>query len=319
MFTIERLKELSGMKIIEAADRIYPKEIKEAIDELLAIREAGDEEVGNRELELACVKSLVKLENPDDVQKVTDYTSHLRTVAIARGQQLREAQAENTRLEQYIARLKVEYDNLENRFDATNKACDIFEKNSKAAADLCDENWKLKAEIERLKEENDSLEVILDDEESNAQDDLLHKQHLQSRVDTITAERDAARKESERLTGCLKKANSGFEEHERLWYLEQNKTESLTAELAALKSAPGMADVDAILQDTEKSSEQIESDLADLARRSIAARDEVAGLLKWFRGWVNNDRFMDEVYEGTGQAIRINEIVPAKPGRRTGT
>lgn len=57
-----------------------------------------------------------------------------------------------------------------------------------------------------------------------------------------------AREEIERLKGCLKKSNDGFEEHERLWYLEQNKTETLTSELAALKSAPAMAEVDAAIE-----------------------------------------------------------------------
>ncbi len=37
-------------------------------------------------------------------------------------------------------------------------------------------------------------------------------------------------------------------------------------------------------------------------------KDELLHLLKWFRKWVNNDRFMDEVYECTTEAIRIQEL-----------
>lgn len=97
--------------------------------------------------------------------------------------------------------------------------------------------------------------------------------------------------------------------------------ERLTAELAALKSAPGMAEVDAILQDAEKSSEQIESELADLARRSIASRDEVVGLLKWldeFWDFKEVKRCLceyasDKVYGDDQQkARRIIEIVEGK-------
>lgn len=51
-----------------------------------------------------------------------------------------------------------------------------------------------------------------------------------------------------------------------------------------------------------------------ISRRSIASREEVVGLLKWLKNFVNNDRFIDEVSEGTPQAVRIAEILD--PGKR---
>lgn len=93
-------------------------------------------------------------------------------------------------------------------------------------------------------------------------------------------------------------------------------------QVAALKSAPGMEEIDAILQDTEKSSEQIESELSALARRLIAALEEVVGLLRWLDEFSDFREFAerclreyasDSVYGDDQQkARRILEIVVGK-------
>lgn len=81
---------------------------------------------------------------------------------------------------------------------------------------------------------------------------------------------------------------------------------TLTAELAALKSAPAMAEVDACIFTPEPYQYGVTTvysetkydgkKLADIARRSIASRDEVVGLLKRFQ---ETSRKVVDVFGGT--------------------
>lgn len=98
----------------------------------------------------------------------------------------------------------------------------------------------------------------------------------------------------------------------RNFIADQKKTiDSLTAELAALKSAPGMAEVEALesaWRDSMNSVAYVEM-IISLARRSIAAREEVVGLLKWvFR---NQDLQSDRAIL-SDEARRILEIVEGR-------
>lgn len=64
--------------------------------------------------------------------------------------------------------------------------------------------------------------------------------HERNRVDMAEAA-DAIEKleaENERLTGCLRRANSNHEEFERKWYLATDENAQLKAELAAMRAAP---------------------------------------------------------------------------------
>ena len=106
------------------------------------------------------------------------------------------------------------------------------------------------AEIERLKEE---METLVGEAEERANE-------RGRQIAILTAKRDEFidalsadfTEEVQRLTDCLKKANSQTEEMERNWYLEQNKTESLTEELAAIRSAPEMEEVNLLLSRNEE-------------------------------------------------------------------
>lgn len=117
--TNERLKELKSnafaLKSVSEAEQI------QMIDELLAIREAGDDE-GIRELRYK-VDSTVP-ESPEESAAL----DALENAAIARGQQLREYEEENTRLEQDIARLKAEYADLGRRFDGNEEEIERLKK-----------------------------------------------------------------------------------------------------------------------------------------------------------------------------------------------
>lgn len=108
----------------------------------------------------------------------------------------------------------------------------------------------------------------------------------------------------------------------------QSQIATLTAELAALKSAPGMEEVDALAYwpDHEFKSQQYTKiqQLADLARRSIASREEVeevVGLLRWLDEFWDFKEVKkclceyasDKVYgDGQQKARRILEIVEGK-------
>jgi len=152
---------------------------------------------------------------------------------------------------------------------------------------------------------------------------------LQSKITTLTAERDEARKEVEnvklKLSGawnlvintdefarCISSLKTlygiaaehaashetknaardvlevcGVAEKMRDGCVSRDaQIDSLSAELAALKSAPGMEEIDRLRQRISENTAKklFENDtaldeLADLARRSIASREEVVGLL----------------------------------------
>ena len=365
MLTNERLKEINknleehlslfSEHEMERDQKTYctfrPSELhnmKEAVDELLAIREAGDEEV--QKLFAQIWGALVPA--------VAMQAEKLRDIAISRGQQLQEAETENTRLEQDISRLKVEFDDLGNRFDATNKACDIFEKNNKAAADLFDENRKLKAEIENLRRIPDECEVrdlelvvedaeMTDDQraafqeivriancarynvsEANAEADdnyaMLESeedrneelenenQSLKSQIATLTAERDEAIRESKcSHEVAMLAGNEAIDSAGEVYLLKQ--------ELAALKSAPGMTDLNGLesaWRDSGNPVAYVEM-IIDIARRSIAAREEVVGLLKHILSCIitvkqeNTPEWMEYIAE---EVNKINEAI-GDPGR----
>lgn len=66
----------------------------------------------------------------------------------------------------------------------------------------------------------------------------------------------------------------------------KQKIERLTAELAELRKAPGIEEVDACMYHDLFSGKDVcdLNKLFSVARRAIAARDEVVGLLKWIHG-----------------------------------
>lgn len=215
MLTNERLKEITE----EYTHAIYPEEVGQMARELLAIREAGDEEVRHAwenavqdEID-ECVRELGRHEQLD---KLRDFATDAR-------QQLREA----------------------------------------------------RAEIERLQMAIGCATTIKGDMVMRADDPLGMMQEICSYVATITRERDEARKEVERLTDNLKVSRlfvDGVSKHLECGATLENSgnwssycetvannymlrmteacklRDSLAAELAALKSAPGMEGVVGLLK-----------------------------------------------------------------------
>lgn len=146
--------------------------------------------------------------------------------------------------------------------------------------------------VDRLKrcldhmDENNEIEIIMDRE---GLEECIAALSLRDQIATLTAERDEARKEVESERSYSLSMKSLADECSRN---QQRQIETLTAELAALRSAPGMAEVDALrlevfewLRVTQRNvSPSTASDcrdlqdaigkFADIARRSIASREE---------------------------------------------
>lgn len=155
-------------------------------------------------------------------------------------------------------------------------------------------------------------------------------QSLQSQIATLTAERDEARKCIKRVREPLSQYAGDFPEFEalstsqRYWATGEivavvvSKCDSLTAELASLKSSPGMAEIDALDVFASANEDQSRTKQAcNIARRSIASREEVVGLLKWIveadalsvelKEYAENEACKDQ-----NKARRIIEIVEGK-------
>lgn len=124
---------------------------------------------------------------------------------------------------------------------------------------------------------------------------------LQSQIATITAERDQWKKQ------CESECQYG--------YLRQDELDAVKAELAALKFAPGMAEVDDILTpwvgQPFKSIVDDFEEMRTVARRSISSREEVVGMLKEAAGY-SDGRLESRAESGDPVAIRIIEIVEGK-------
>lgn len=142
---------------------------------------------------------------------------------------------------------------------------------------------------------------------------------LQSQIAALTAERDEARREKESQFLEFTKQIMGNSARDEMQNLRDAETiESLTAELVTLKSAPGMEEVDAILK--RASSPDCNGDstfqalyrdqLADLARRSIAARDEVVGKLSNTERLI---RWMVKHWDWTGKMESLAEGCVIEP------
>ncbi len=142
----------------------------------------------------------------------------------------------------------------------------------------------------------------------------------ESQIATLTAESDEARSELEDAQRQEIETIAAVINHRKLIDEQKQKIDFLTAELAALTSAPGMAEIDALTYwpDHEFKSQQYPKiqQLADIARRSIASREEVVGLLKWC--WLMFDSSIVDLAadqgdeEGISEARRIIEIVEGK-------
>jgi predicted RNase H-like nuclease (RuvC/YqgF family) len=244
---------------------------KEAIDELLALRslrDAGDEEVE-------------RLTNEILYQLRTSDIAKLRDIAIARGQQLREAR----------------------------EKCEHKSQQVDSQVSIVSE---MQSQVTTLTEENKRLH-----DESEVSDSLVLT--LQEEVKMLAKERDEARRiNNDTLESSVRevvKLRDGVEKD----------IERLSLELAELRSAPGIDEVDEILRDVNSSMFDNQERLASITRRAIASReeekqraDEVAGLLKW---WVSfKDGFGQLEGMSAGSAVeewkdnarRILEIVEGK-------
>lgn len=137
---------------------------------------------------------------------------------------------------------------------------------------------------------------------------------LQSQIATLTAERDEALGGVKTLTETVNSLNG--------------QNDRLRQELAALKSCPAMAEVDALVAkwnepgpwEPEVVSEALR-EYETLTRRSISSREEVVGLLKWLDEFWDfrevkkclSEYASDKVYGDDQQkARRILEIVEGK-------
>jgi len=113
---------------------------------------------------------------------------------------------------------------------------------------------------------------------------LRHQvKEMQSSVDLATgmcaaviAERDEAQEEVQRLRGQVAKIDNLIEQ-----------VQMLEERLAALRSAPGMEDVDECFQNYNGNYTRNQicdvPRLESIARQAITSRDEVVGLLKWLK------------------------------------
>jgi hypothetical protein len=136
----------------------------------------------------------------------------------------------------------------------------------------------MQSQVTTLTEENKRLH-----DESEVSDSLVLT--LQEEVKMLAKERDEARRiNNDTLESSVRevvKLRDGVEKD----------IERLSLELAELRSAPGIDEVDEILRDVNSSMFDNQERLASITRRAIASReeekqraDEVAGLLKW---WVS--------------------------------
>lgn len=241
MLTNEELE-----KIVKRDPCFNGIEIGKMARELLAIRslrDAGDEEVE-------------RLTNEILYQLRTSDIAKLRDIAIARGQQLREAR----------------------------EKCEHKSQQVDSQVSIVSE---MQSQVTTLTEENKRLH-----DESEVSDSLVLT--LQEEVKMLAKERDEARRiNNDTLESSVRevvKLRDGVEKD----------IERLSLELAELRSAPGIEEVDKVCEvvydaikdyDFDRDCEDDLGALCDIARRAIASReeekqraDEVAGLLKW---WVS--------------------------------
>lgn len=66
-------------------------------------------------------------------------------------------------------------------------------------------------------------------------------QEMKDTIARLTAEVAEAKKENERLTGCLKRANDNHEHFEREWYLTKDRAEQAEAAIAAANERADLA------------------------------------------------------------------------------
>lgn len=101
-------------------------------------------------------------------------------------------------------------------------------------AEVIADRDRLAAEVERLTKERDGFRTAVGElaHDRTANSDTLYQQYRE-----MEAQRDRARAEVDRLTVCLKRANSNHEEFERKWYLVQDENTRLAARVRELEAA----------------------------------------------------------------------------------
>lgn len=262
------MSELTKEKLEEHAENgtyyrsLSDEELQSMARELLALRtlrDAGDEEVEKISVEMeACFVAqnddvlLTGEERSDAQSTLIDLARQIRDIAITRGQQLREAREE-------IERLKGEYASLESNW--------LHEKENV--------EWQ-KTKVRNLRMAADAAGRV----------------DLQSQIATLAAERDGlnealslAGKDVDRLTAERDEARTKLEKQIDITYEAKAVVSQMQKELAALKSAPGMEEVDALVAKEDSLSAKMSAghyllfiNDCDIARRSIASREEVVGL-----------------------------------------
>lgn len=159
----------------------------------------------------------------------------------------------------------------------------------------------------------------LDLVQSAALRDLMNA--YESQIATLTAERDEARSELEDAQRQEIETIAAVINHRKLIDEQKQKIDFLTAELAALTSCPAMEEVDALVHQeslplcerescTDKDGVLFQR-LAAIARRSIASRQEVVGLLKRFINKYHID-IHGMAKGGDSDATHILDIVEGK-------
>lgn len=180
---------------------------------------------------------------------------------------------------------------------------------------------EMQSQVTTLTEENKRLH-----DESEVSDSLVLT--LQEEVKMLAKERDEARRiNNDTLESSVRevvKLRDGVEKD----------IERLSLELAELRSAPGMDEVESACEvvyegiveyDIDRDCEGDLGELCDITRRAIASReeekqraDEVAGLLKWWVSFKDGFGQLEGMSAGSGveewkdNARRILEIVEGK-------
>lgn len=260
MVSNERLRELKAMKILGFADSVTCAEIGEMIDEILALRTlpAMAEVDALEKSVIQCLAQIVMSRGGEDGSAIDCVPSGLY-------QKLR--------------------DLIYAMISCSRRAIASAEAERRRADEAEKKVAERDAEIERLRMAVGCATTIKGDMVIRADDPLGMMQEVSAYVTTLTAERDEARSELEDAQRQEIETIAAVINHRKLIDEQKQKIDFLTAELAALKSAPGMGEVDMLSGDftVEECDQpclttwmQRNKSLADIARRSIASREEEA-------------------------------------------
>lgn len=337
----------------------YAESLARELLSLRTLRDAGDEEVELIADELTAIIS--EMEDGTAINVLVHANGlarKLRDIAITRGQQLREVR-ESCPCNCHNQPSSKEAMGLDEHSNCGECIKGLLQEADVMQDSLCEkyesELREARAEIERINREFATYAEVKTDRNIELSDKIttltaerdeargkltaveVSVRNLSETLVKAEAERDEARKEKESQFLEFTKQIMGNSARDEMQNLRDAETiQSLTAELAALKACPAMAEVDAakraciellakivLARGIEEESKPPQPNpvpsyqelrdridkLADIARRSIASREEVVGLLKW---WVDEKK----TRHGFGQHLDALATNPGESGEK---